>query len=68
MCISTAENTKKGGIQQEDSAIQREDINDLLQVQNHKTKARTATAILNSEEVNFKEFEMSCSLVDTGTG
>ena len=28
----------------------------------------TATVILNSEEVNFKEFEMRCSLVDTGTG
>ena len=26
----------------------------------------TATVILNSAEVNFKEFEMRCSLVDTG--
>ena len=67
MCISTAgisvEIQKMGGIQQEDSAIQREDSNGLLQVQNHKKKAMTATVILNSEEVNFKEFEMSCSLV-----
>ena len=57
-----------GGIQREDRAIQREDSNNcLLQVQNHKMKAMTATFISNSEDVNFDEFEMRCSFIDTGT-
>jgi len=53
---------QKGGIQRK---VRK---SGLLQVQNNEMKAMTATVILNSEEVNFKEFEMRCSLVDTGTG
>ena len=53
---------QKGGIQREDRAMQREDSNNgLLQVQNHEMKAMKATFILNSEDVNFDEFEMRCS-------
>ena len=30
-------------------------------------KAMTATIFLNSKDINFEEFEMRCSLIDTGT-
>ena len=43
---------QKGGIQQKDCKSR------LLQVTYHKM----------NEEVNFKEFEIRCSLVNTGTG
>ena len=53
----------KGGIQQEDRD------SSLLQVQSNdnEMKAMTATIILNSKDINFDEFEMRCSLIDTGT-
>ena len=56
---------QKGGIQQEDRD------SSLLQVQSNdndkEMKAMTATLILNSKDINFDEFEMRCSLIDTGT-
>ena len=38
-----------------------------IRVQSNKTKAMTATIILNLKEIKFEEFEMRCSLIETGT-
>ena len=56
---------QKGGIQQGDRD------SSLLQVQSNdndkEVKAMTATIILNSKDINFDEFKMRCTLIDTGT-